>query len=122
MASEGGAPREMLCTPFGHIGFAVEIEMQTESFMIHSADICEVVDRYRKEIETMKSKGVTSQYVKLLMIVVKPYQLLTEEDRVIEATEGVVAAYVHTLETWIGEPNVSSVEQFLRNHKLNRED
>lgn len=85
MASEGGAPREM----------------QTESFMIHSADICEVVDRYRKEIETMKSKGVTSQYVKLL----------TEEDRVIEATEGVVAAYVHT-----------SVEQFLRNHEASRED
>jgi hypothetical protein len=109
---------DFICTPYGHITFMVQVETPSGLNRMYTSDLLEAADSFRETIDGL-TKAKVSTPVQLLLVIVPNLDAMSEEDRETALKGEITPAYGQTLETWIGNPDVSSVEEFLRNHPTN---
>jgi hypothetical protein len=123
MASDGDhehSEMDFICTPYGHITFMVQVETPFGLDRMCTSDLLEAVDAFRETVDNL-TKSKVSTPVQLMLVIVPPLDSISEEDREAALKGNQVPAYGHTLETWIGNPDVNSVEEFLKNHPTNEQ-
>jgi hypothetical protein len=111
---------DFICTPYGHITFMVQVETPFGLNRICTSNLLEAAYTFRETVDAF-TKIKRNTPVQLVLVIVPPLDSISEEDREAALKGNQVPAYGHTLETWIGEPDVNSVEEFLKNHPTNEQ-
>lgn len=115
------SPTEAISTPFGLLTYLVETDTESGPALFFTAEVTKAVDEYRDIIKALKTLKKLSTPVRLVLLIFPVPSALSPKDSERIRMTGLAPAYAHTLESWIGDTSVNSVEEFLKNHHTNEE-